>query len=204
MTSDNRRGVYTALWRPWMGSTTCLQRLWPKHRLPLRPLTVPLPRAESRSFVRSASGGCRIPGKDIHHLPGCETNWGGGILKPISWSSGGGLRVSQRGHFPRPHPCKWHFIHPNPSSILCVNSRGADGENRRQRRRKQAVFSVQEETEISRPFSFGGSQKLLMFKKKKKRQLFLHNMMSAGVLQLGRNNSRIRVKVESRWQMHNS
>lgn len=128
----------------------------------------------------------------------------GGILKPISWSAGGGLRVSQRGHFPRPHPCKWHFIHPNPSSILCVNSRGADGENRRQRRRKQAVFSVQEETEISRPFSFGGSQKLLMFKKKKKRQLFLHNMMTAGVLQLGRNNSRIRVKVESRSQMHNS
>lgn len=39
---------------------------------------------------------------------------------------------------------------------------------------------------------------------KKKRQLFLHNMMTAGVLQLGRNNSRIRVKVESRWQMHNS
>lgn len=63
MTSDNRRDGFSVLWRPWMGSTTCLHRLWPKHRLPLRPLTVQPPRAESRSFARSASGGCRIPQK---------------------------------------------------------------------------------------------------------------------------------------------
>lgn len=54
----------------------------------------------------------------------------------------GALWVGQRGHFPRQRPCKWHFIHPNPSSILCVNFRGADGENRMQRRRKQAVFPL--------------------------------------------------------------
>lgn len=82
-----------------MGSTTCLHRLWPKHRLPLRPLTVPPPRAESRSFVRSASGGCRIPGKDINHLPGCETNWGGGGPKAHFMVRWGGLKSKSEGAF---------------------------------------------------------------------------------------------------------
>lgn len=83
---------------------------------------------------------------------------GWGIQKPITWSSGGGgLRVGQRGYFSRPHPCKWHFIHPNPSSILCVNFRGADGENRMQEE-KTSSFLCAGENWDQQTFSFGWSQ----------------------------------------------